>query len=76
MQNNPENNVGEPQFTLNDTKILSCSCGSSLFLPVAEIREVSALISRTGKNEYIHMQKWACLMCKKVWEKPSNLVIS
>lgn len=63
-------NVKEPSISLKDTKEVSCACGSTLFKQAISLREVSALLTGTGRAEYVPMAVIACDKCGKVFERP------
>jgi hypothetical protein len=67
------NQTQEPQISLKDTKEVKCSCGSYLFQQAISLREVSALLTGTGRTEYVPVSIIVCLSCKEQFERP-NLV--
>ena len=64
----------ENSVSIKDTKEVSCSCGSTLFQQLVSLREVSAIITKTGRNEYVPVAVMACVKCQKPFERPSILV--
>ena len=62
-----------PQIALKDTKSVACSCGSEIFQAGINLREVSAIMTGTGKNEIIPVQVVFCAKCFKKYE-PSSII--
>ena len=62
--------IKEPSISLKDTKEVACSCGNTLFKQGISLREVSALLTGTGRTEYVPMAVIACDKCGKVFERP------
>lgn len=60
----------DPQISLKDTKEVLCPCGHNLFKQVVQLREVSPILSGTGRTEYVPMAALACDKCNKVFERP------
>lgn len=61
----------EPSISLKDTNEVSCECGSTLFKQVINLREVSALLTGTGRVEFIPIAAGlACDKCGKLFERP------
>lgn len=61
----------EPSISLKDTKEVECSCGSKLFEQVISLREVSELLTGTGRKEYVPVAVIVCRQCEKVFERSS-----
>ena len=61
----------EPSISLKDTKEYACSCGNTLFKQAISLREVSALLTGTGRTEYVPVAVIACDKCHKVFERTS-----
>lgn len=59
----------ESSISLKDTKEVTCSCGSTLFKQAVSLREVSALLTGTGRTEYVPVSVLACDKCSKVFER-------
>lgn len=59
----------EPSISLKDTKEVTCSCGSTLFKQAISLREVSALLTGTGRTEYVPVAAIVCLKCDKLFER-------
>ena len=59
---------------MRDTKALKCSCGHEYFKPLVMIREVSALLTGTGKDEILQIPVMVCAKCDKAFERPSVVV--
>lgn len=58
-----------PQITMKDTEETTCSCGSKLFQQAISLRRVSALLSGTGREEFIPVAVIVCLECRKAFER-------
>lgn len=56
---------------LSDTTELTCSCGHPRFKQAITMREVSAIMSGSGKNEIIPLSIIVCEKCDKQFEKSS-----
>jgi hypothetical protein len=69
---NPQSEVKQPQVRLSDTKVYACACGGETFAQGITLREVSALLSGTGKVEYVLANKIYCVKCL-VEFKPSEI---
>lgn len=69
MENTPP--IKEPSISLKDTKEVACTCGSTLFKQALSLREVSELLTGTGRKEYVPVAVIACDKCGKVFERPS-----
>jgi len=67
--------IKAPSISLKDTKEVACSCGSTAFQQAISLREVSAIITGTGRTEYIPVATIVCLKCQKLFER-GNLVMS
>lgn len=63
--------VKAPNIPLKDTKEYACSCGSTVFQQAISLREVSALLTGTGRTEYIPVAIIVCQKCDKLFERPS-----
>lgn len=55
---------------IKDTEEVKCSCGSNLFQQAVSLRRVSALLTGTGRDEYVPVAVLTCLKCQKVFERP------
>lgn len=64
-----ENIEQGPSISLKDTKQVVCSCGHTLFKQLVSLREVSALLSGTGRTEYVPVAVLACEKCGKPFER-------
>ena len=66
------NNVGEvakPKITpeiLKMSKTLECSCGGMIFTQAIVVKKISAIISPSGKEEFMPIDVMICDRCKKV----------
>jgi len=60
----------EPSISIKDTKEVVCACGSKLFKQAISLREVSPLLSGTGRIEYIPVAVIACDKCGQTFERP------
>ena len=61
-----------PQNQVKDTKEMTCSCGSRIFEQAISLREVSRLLTNTGREEYIPLAIIVCKNCKKLFERPDG----
>ena len=66
-------NINQPSIAMSDTEEVKCSCGSSLFKQAVSIRKVSAMLTKTGREEYVPIAALLCIKCDKVFE-PNRLV--
>lgn len=62
------------RISLKDTKELLCPCGHNHFREVISLREVSALITGTGKAEIIPAAVVICDKCGKPFEQSTIIV--
>jgi hypothetical protein len=62
--------IRPPSIPLKDTKEVTCTCGSAVFQQFLSLREVSAIITGTGKNEIVPMAMICCAKCHKRFEPP------
>jgi hypothetical protein len=60
--------------SIKDTKEVLCPCGHNFFKEVLNLREVSELLTGTGRKEYVPMPVLICDKCGKRVERPSNLI--
>jgi hypothetical protein len=60
----------EGSISMNDTELVKCSCGSDRFKHLINIRKVSSLFTRTGKDEYVPVPIFVCVKCDAQWERP------
>jgi hypothetical protein len=65
-------NVAEqqPNISLKDTEEVKCTCGSALFQQAISLRRVSALLTGTGKDEYVPVSIIVCMKCDTMFERP------
>jgi hypothetical protein len=61
--------MNEPKIKLEDTRELTCECGHALFKQAITMREISSLMSGTGKVEIVPLAIIVCEKCNKQFEK-------
>lgn len=68
--------IGQINIQVDELKNVVCECGCKFFQPAIEIKSVPAIISKTGSDEFIAMQTFVCLNCRKQLEMnpKSNLI--
>jgi hypothetical protein len=57
------------RISLKDTTEIVCSCGHNYFKEVVNLRKISALLSGTGKEEFIPVAVLVCEKCSKPFDK-------
>jgi len=60
------------QIRLEQTEELKCTCGSALFIQVAFLRVIPALLSPTLKAEMMPVPAFQCVNCQRVAEIPQK----
>jgi hypothetical protein len=55
--------IKKPQISLNDTRAVSCPCGHEIFLEGVKLRNVSVLLTGTGKDETLTIPTIYCQKC-------------
>lgn len=64
----------DPKISIKDTKEMACECGNTVFIQAISMREISALLTGTGRTEYIPVAKVVCSKCEKTFERPSIII--
>jgi len=62
-------------INLKNTTLFKCECGNHTFEPKFVIRKRSALLSETGKEEYVTIQILACSNCGEVPEEYKKILV-
>ena len=57
-------------ISLSDTEEVKCPCGHNYFQEFITMRRVSALVTGTGKDEYIPHPVLVCVKCEVRFERP------
>lgn len=63
----------QPSIAIKDTKEVFCTCGSNTFQQFVNLREVSAILTKTGRNTVIPVAMICCAKCFKKFE-PSEII--
>lgn len=67
--------MGQPQFDIRQTTAVVCSCGNPTFTHGVFLREISALLSPTGKAGIIPIPTFTCNACGNVPSQTLHPVI-